>query len=249
MGPGLFARCFGATKTVGEAERNSNIATTQSEIPAVGLQMVRSSVCCHLIDWSWAEMLNTQGDVVKWTPEDVQRWLSTVGSGEHAHNFEGMTGQVSFCWGTWQAECSSVQMSHLHWPRSEWPTHIGQQSCLQVQIWCVAHSQHCIPNEQLQDLLELTDAEIMARVTARKPAAKLAKAVQHLQRTWLQVTQSAVMHPATSFGSKMSYLSRNLAAKPKTPNILLPSSNTACMSLHFAASGHAIWTTASIVFH
>jgi len=33
----------------------------------------------------------------------------------------------------------------------------------------------------------------MARVTAKKPAAKLAKAVQHLQRTWLQVTYSAVI--------------------------------------------------------
>jgi hypothetical protein len=42
-------------------------------------------------------------------------------------------------------------------------------------------------------LLELTDAEIMARVTARKSAAKLAKAVQHLQRTWLQVTHSAAI--------------------------------------------------------
>ena len=42
----------------------------------------------------------------------------------------------------------------------------------------------------LQELLELTDAEITARVTARKPAAKLVKAVQHLQRTWLQVTKA-----------------------------------------------------------
>ncbi len=40
----------------------------------------------------------------------------------------------------------------------------------------------------VQELLELTDAEIQARVTARKPAAKLTKAVQHLQRTWLQVS-------------------------------------------------------------
>ena len=55
----------------------------------------------------------------------------------------------------------------------------------------VAHSQGCILCEQ--DLLELTDAEIMARVTAKKPAAKLAKAVQHLQRTWLQVTYSRVI--------------------------------------------------------
>lgn len=56
-------------------------------------------------------MLYTQGDVVKWTPADVQRWLSTVGSGEHAYNFEGMTGQVSFCWSSRQAKCSSVQMT------------------------------------------------------------------------------------------------------------------------------------------
>lgn len=39
----------------------------------------------------------------------------------------------------------------------------------------------------MQELLELSEAEIQARVTARKPAAKLTKAVQHLQRTWLQV--------------------------------------------------------------
>lgn len=39
----------------------------------------------------------------------------------------------------------------------------------------------------LQELLELSEGEIKARVTARKPAAKLVKAVQHLQRTWLQV--------------------------------------------------------------
>ena len=39
----------------------------------------------------------------------------------------------------------------------------------------------------LQELLELSEGDIQARVTARKPAAKLTKAVQHLQRTWLQV--------------------------------------------------------------
>ena len=39
----------------------------------------------------------------------------------------------------------------------------------------------------VQDVLELTPAEISARVPAAKPAAKLVKAVQHLQRTWLQV--------------------------------------------------------------
>ena len=42
----------------------------------------------------------------------------------------------------------------------------------------------------MQELLELTDAEIMARVTARKPAAKLVKSVQHLQRSWLQVIRA-----------------------------------------------------------
>ncbi|DBB17851.1 TPA: hypothetical protein ACH3X3_002868 [Trebouxia sp. C0006] len=95
-------------------------------------------------------MLHTQGDVVKWKPADVQRWLSTVGSGEHAYNFQGMTGQ---------------------------------------------------------DLLELTDAEIMARVTARKPAAKLAKAVQHLQRTWLQVTPSGPQPLSSSTdGTKVTIL-------------------------------------------
>ena len=57
-------------------------------------------------------MLHTQGDVVKWKPADVQRWFSTVGSGEHAYNFQGMTGQVSFCWSSWQAERSSVQMTY-----------------------------------------------------------------------------------------------------------------------------------------
>lgn len=39
----------------------------------------------------------------------------------------------------------------------------------------------------LQELLELSEGGVQARVTARKPAAKLTKAVQHLQRTWLQV--------------------------------------------------------------
>lgn len=43
--------------------------------------------------------------------------------------------------------------------------------------------EHCC----LQELLELSEVEIQARVTARKPAAKLTKAVQQLQRTWLQV--------------------------------------------------------------
>ncbi len=56
MGPGLFARCFGATKTVGEAERNSDVATTQNETPVMGLQMVRCHVCCSLIDWSRLEL-------------------------------------------------------------------------------------------------------------------------------------------------------------------------------------------------
>ncbi|DBA71260.1 TPA: hypothetical protein ACH3X2_011078 [Trebouxia sp. C0005] len=134
MGPGLFARCFGATKTVGEAEANCDVATTQSETPAVGLQM---------------------GDVVKWTSADVQRWLSAVGSGEHAYNFEGMTGQ---------------------------------------------------------DLLELTDAEIMARVTARKPAAKLAKAVQHLQRTWLQVTPTGPQPLSSSTDSTKVTILRGTAS-------------------------------------
>ena len=39
--------------------------------------------------------VSLQGEVMKWTPTDVQHWLVSVGSGEHAYNFEDMTGQVS----------------------------------------------------------------------------------------------------------------------------------------------------------
>lgn len=52
-------------------------------------------------------------------------------------------------------------------------------------LWCVVRT--AVAQDCMQELLELSEDEIQARVTARKPAAKLMKAVQHLQRAWLQV--------------------------------------------------------------
>ncbi len=49
MGRGLFARCFGTTKAVGEAERSANTSTVQQEAPATGLQLVG----CELAATEW----------------------------------------------------------------------------------------------------------------------------------------------------------------------------------------------------
>ena len=76
-------------------------------------------------------------------------------------------------------------------------SHLSQPFLLLLLLLLLRHAGSFMSARwTLQDLLELTDSEIHARVSAKKPAAKLAKAVQHLQRSWLQVRADAKNYTA-----------------------------------------------------
>lgn len=90
----------------------------------------------------------------------------------------------------------------------------------------------------MQELLELTDAEIMARVTARKPAAKLIKSVQHLQRSWLQVMTQTPMAKQDVY--------HHIGLHCSICNLIV-ASNLASDLIHHLYSGHTIRTAATVI--
>ena len=94
----------------------------------------------------------------------------------------------------------------------------------------------------MQELLELTDAEIMARVTARKPAAKLIKSVQHLQRSWLQVSSQILQY---QWVSRLLY--HQIGLHSSICNLII-ASNLAGDLIHHLYSGHTIRTAATVIF-
>ncbi|KAL3158273.1 hypothetical protein ABBQ38_010520 [Trebouxia sp. C0009 RCD-2024] len=104
------------------------------------------------------------------------------------------------------------------------PQHVERPPVTQLQLgevqkWTPREVQHWLASVGLgehaynlegmagQELLELTETDVQARVPASKPAAKLTKAVQHLQRTWLQVTPAGPQPLSTSDeGTKVTIL-------------------------------------------
>lgn len=123
----------------------------------------------------------------------------------------------SACFGTTKAVGEAEQSTSTSQPAG---TSVNSQLQLgEVQKWTPAEVQqwlasvgcgeHAYNFEGMagQDLLELSDKEVQARVTARKPAAKVTKAVQHLQRTWLQVTPAGPQPLSSSDdGTKVTIL-------------------------------------------
>ena len=94
MGKGFFTKCFGTTKSLGEAE-SSKPSQSEARAASAKLSLVRGHLQIFMLEPALVTNRLLQGQVQLWTTREVQSWLQSVGAGKHATCFEGIQGQVS----------------------------------------------------------------------------------------------------------------------------------------------------------